>query len=338
MISWDHRYGGQAIYRLDYQYPWEEKWDLSDHQGYAGNPYDAISTSSLIESPPKDCKSHLFAQGQDCFTGLPFEIREMIARYLPTNDVLRLRLASRSFLTMFTSQTFWASRFQDGGERSYVFEVQDTKVKVDWVNLYRITNVTRNEELLNRKRVWELSTALRDMVHLRLDRSMETSAATQRLRIEPTSWRQAAADVVQEPAWSECLSFNSGCRLFHTHGAQMSERPLKVAVSVIVVGDVQYICGLHLTSSDGVNIRLGYLNVDRLHLVEVSEFRGFRLAISSRGIRGMQLIGQNWDESEWIGDHEGIPVTSRLAGLKGIDALEVGVDVSTPIHLSCIMV
>ena len=104
------------------------------------NPYDMPEISEplkmRLENPP-----HLFAETQtgDCFSTLPWEILEAVAINLPTRDALVLRQASRAFLPVLTTQIFWASRFQPGHEREYLFEKRN-KEQRDWISLYRRTS------------------------------------------------------------------------------------------------------------------------------------------------------------------------------------------------------
>lgn len=129
-VCWDHDYGGLALLDERGHYPFEDR--LTDqrvhsevYQNAQVNPYDVPDMSQLLvmpsdypisSVPPSQCK--------DCFTLFPWEILEGIVDFLPTTDALVLRLASRSFAPVLTSQSFWASRFLPGRERDFFFEMR----------------------------------------------------------------------------------------------------------------------------------------------------------------------------------------------------------------------
>lgn len=52
----------------------------------------------------------------DCFALLPWELCVKVAILLSTNDALNLHRASASFLPLYTSRCFGASRFSADGE------------------------------------------------------------------------------------------------------------------------------------------------------------------------------------------------------------------------------
>jgi hypothetical protein len=106
----------------------------------------------------------------DCFRLLPLEIREDIAAYLPTSEILNLRYVSRTMAAIFTSHTFWKTRFHVNGERgflSYLIKNQKSKRfprRIDWRLLYHCTNEIKvgGIEFQNRKRIWHINRWLRD--------------------------------------------------------------------------------------------------------------------------------------------------------------------------------
>jgi hypothetical protein len=117
--------------------PWEDRFKLYpiDSQIYISARCDPVNvlldslalSSQQLESP---LPAYSYWTG-DCFGCLPWELRELIAILLPTEDALNLRLASRSFLRIFDSQTFWLSRFQATGDRGFVFEVHKENMFLD---------------------------------------------------------------------------------------------------------------------------------------------------------------------------------------------------------------
>ncbi|KAK3178681.1 hypothetical protein OEA41_000818 [Lepraria neglecta] len=129
-VCWDHDYGGLALIDEQGHYPWEDRLTeptvyTKVHEYAQANPYDVPGISRLLVMP-SDCPPGAMPtrQGKDCFMRFPWEILEAIAALLPTTDALTLRLTSKSFSRILTSQSFWASRFVPGRERDFVFEMR----------------------------------------------------------------------------------------------------------------------------------------------------------------------------------------------------------------------
>lgn len=88
--------------------------------------------TTRLEHPTElslDTKPH------DCFSKLSWEILEAIAIELPTEDALGLRRISRAFLPLFSSATFWASRFKASADRRFMFETWNSRDVTDWMSL-----------------------------------------------------------------------------------------------------------------------------------------------------------------------------------------------------------
>ncbi|PYI28882.1 hypothetical protein BP00DRAFT_497058 [Aspergillus indologenus CBS 114.80] len=93
--------------------------------------------------------SHRRRPGRDGFQRLPLEIIEDIAILLPTRDVLYLRCASRGFVAIFSSRTFWKTRFEINSERGFLLPVlrnyferrggRQAEREMDWRLLYHCT-------------------------------------------------------------------------------------------------------------------------------------------------------------------------------------------------------
>ena len=81
----------------------------------------------------------LCGQGNGCFAKPPWEIREASATNLSTEDILNLVLSSKAFLPILTSRSFWALRFESGGDRDFFFEKRNNSESRDWITLYRLT-------------------------------------------------------------------------------------------------------------------------------------------------------------------------------------------------------
>lgn len=328
-VCWGHDYGGLTAFDDQHHYPWEdqlmEQSSGSEIYQYAReNPYDIPEISEplkiRLENPP-----HLFAktQTEDCFSTLPWEILEAIAINLPTGDALVLRRASRAFLPVLTSQIFWASRFQPCHEREYVFEKRN-KEQRDWISLYRCTSYAHSPPgLKNRRRVWGLIRKLIILLPLRLDDCRELPPIPS--SVDGLKWIEVAGDIKRTTGSGH---FKEGCRLFQKQCAPIPSDLSKIAFSIVSAGDVTYITGMLLITSDDAHIRLGYLAEGNETFVEVTVVKGFVLAMGPRGIRAIQVIGVDQHTSKWFGCPTESPVTERLAGCESISALEVGFDVS----------
>jgi hypothetical protein len=131
-VSWGHDDGGLCIIDNQNFYPWEdgliEQYSKSEaYQHATFNPYDIPELPELLSIPSRkdpDYRGYSCVNSNNCFSVLPWEIREAIAIYLSTNDVANLLMSSKAFLPLLTSQTFWKSRFQPGGEREFIFETR----------------------------------------------------------------------------------------------------------------------------------------------------------------------------------------------------------------------
>lgn len=126
-LCWGHDYGGVTSLDNQNHYPWEDRLiehpnRTNVHQLAKENPYDIPKFAEILLTPPQSPPDlGPKGPGRDCFAIFPWEILDAIAINLPTGDALGLRLASKAFLPLFTSQTFWASRFEAGGDRGFFF-------------------------------------------------------------------------------------------------------------------------------------------------------------------------------------------------------------------------
>lgn len=332
-VCWAHDYGGLTYFDNRDHYPWEDLFrgehSRSEIYQYAhANPYDvpevpALLKTSLKSQPLLISKAH---EG-DCFSKLPWEIREAIAIKLPTEDALNLRRASAEFFFILTSQTFWASRFEAGGDRDFVFEERSKRERRDWFTLYRVTShACKLPGLKNRRRVWGLIRALVNLLRLRLNNTLENPRIN--LGADGLKWSEVAGDIKEETGSGRSRGFDEGCRLFQKQSATIPSDLSRIALSTTAAGNVAYIVGMRLITSDGADVRLGYMAENNELFFEVTAVKGFVLAMGPRGLRALQVIGGDGRVSKWLGCPEESPVTERLAGFESIGALEVGVDVS----------
>lgn len=331
-VCWGHDYGGLTLFDNQGHYPWEDRlmepYKSETYQYAKANPcavpemFELLTTASQM---PPDLV--LERPGQDCFSMLPWEILEAIAVNLRTGDALSLCRSSRSFLPLLTSQTFWASRFEAGRDRDFIFEARNKRESRDWIGLYRLTSrVHSSPALNNRRRIWALISQLKKFLYLSLDDRFGPSRAN--LSTDSLIWNEVAGDVNPEPIPGYYSRFYEGCRLFQKQCASIPSDLSKMAFSIIASGDVKYVAGMRLISSEGEDICLGYIADGSELFLEVTEVKGFVLAMGSPGIRALQVINGNGHVSRWFGCPKDAPVTERLAQFESIGALEVGLDVS----------
>ncbi|KAI9872224.1 MAG: hypothetical protein M1830_001894 [Pleopsidium flavum] len=338
-VSWGHDYGGLVLLDNQSHYPWEDQLverdeDSIECQRARENPYDVPEIQQLLKEPPQSPPSRkgLSSSGPisergDCFFRLPWEIREEIAVYLPTADVLSLRRASRALVHIFWSQPLWASRFKATSDRGFLFETRNSKESRDWRSLYRRTNdAHRPSGPQNRKRVWKLIQSLRDITCMRWNHSSELSRWD--LSGAGLRWREVAGDLRQEKP-AECYhGFDEGCRLFNKQCTSIPNFLSQIAFSIIRVGNAQYITGIRLIPSKGTDICLGYRAEGKELFLDVTVLRGFVAAVGSRGIQALQIITGKGYASQWFGCPDESPRTRRLALFGSVAALEAGFDVS----------
>ena len=332
-VSWGHNYGGLVLLDEKSHYPWEAQLigqsDSSEVMDQARmNPYDVPEIPLLLKTRPQTPPGlGPLGQGNDCFSVLPWEILEVIAIYLSTRDALTLRLASRSFLPIFTSQTFWASRFGRGGDRDFIFEKRNGREKGDWRALYRLGNDIHSPPgLKNRRRVWALIRSFTDSLSLYLDDA--SKAAPIDLGHPGLQWIEQSGDRRHGPSSGYYARFDEGCRRFDKQRTSIPHDLSQLAVSTITVGGVEYVAGIRLVTGKDRDICLGYIAEGSELMLDVIALKGFVLAVGPRGIRALQVIGMDESISRWFGCPKGSPITRRLTNFESITALEVGFDVS----------
>jgi hypothetical protein len=243
---------------------------------------------------------------------------------------LNLRRSSRAFLYVFNSQRFWASRFEPGRERDFIFEKRNCKEARDWRTLYRLTNSAHSPPgLQNRKRVWGLINRLPKILRLQLADAAELphfKSGDTDLR-----WMKVTGELIsdEDPDWRQ--EFYEGCRLFDQQCVAVPEDLFRLAFSTIRVGDEEYLTGMRLISKNGSDTCLGYRAEGDERFLDITTLKGFITAVGSRGIRGVQVITDDLCGSNWVGCPNDSPITKRLVGTGSIVALRAGFDVSKPL-------
>ncbi|KAK0104410.1 hypothetical protein ONS95_004704 [Cadophora gregata] len=333
-ISWGHDFEGLVLVDNQNRYPWEDRFVNRDYHwalslGAKNDPYHVPEIQQLpcqdFQAPSAINSSGPVTMMDDYFTALPEEIRMAIASNLPTMDALNTRQASRSFLSIFYSQQFWASRFKANADRSWLFESQEWSNALDWRRLYRLTNKGhRTQGMQNRERVRKLLQCVRRTLHLRWVEPPELpspSPNTVTLR-----WLEVTGDLRPELHTGPYHGFEEGCRLFREQHISFPSSLSHIAFSVIQLGDAEYIAGMRLVPSQGESIQLGYRTEGKEIFLNITFLAGFNLAIGSRGIQGIECIADNRQTSQWFGCPLGAPKTTRLAVSDPITAIKAGFD------------
>lgn len=343
-VSWGHDYGGLVLLDSQSYYPWEERL-IERHEGSITcqhakeNPYDVLEIQRLLKEPPqcppcweKLSSSRPISKKGDYFARLPWEIREEIAIYLPTTDILSIRRASRAFSHIFSSQPLWASRFEANADRGFLFEARNSKESRDWRSLYRRTNDVRSPPgLQNRKRIWGLIPSLMDILSMRWNNSSRLCPWD--LNRDGLRWSEIVGNLRQEQSFGRYCGFNEGCRLFNKQSTSIPDLLFQIAFSVIRIGDTEYIAGIRFIPSKGMDICLGYRAEGKELFLDVTVLRGFVSAVGSRGIQALQIITGKGQISQWFGCPSESPRTRRLAVFGSIAAVEAGFDVSISLGL-----
>jgi hypothetical protein len=268
---------------------------------------------------------------------LPSETRHEIASYLPTTDFFRLRLISRGFYDIFWCQSFWKTRFWPDAERGFLFEFRHMKGPRDWRALYRRTITSRLPPgLQNKKRVWKLARALKDILDLEW---MDTpSVPSLESTKEPDlGWKKVAGQLLDDrrPMADERDSpFEDGCHEFKKRRISVPHGLARIAVYLVPDGDARCISGFRFIASDEREICLGYRSNEQVS-IDTPDLRGFIVAVRSKGINGLRIVTATGSVTPWIGSHDRCPKSTRLVTKEPVRMLEAGFDVSWVLLAIC---
>ncbi|KAJ5715808.1 uncharacterized protein N7483_012989 [Penicillium malachiteum] len=348
---WGHNFGGIFDFDLNSGYPWERQLEknLSKSEASLHVMEDPGSIPEIPEILAKTVQEssnttsvrlivQMVVEPKDCFSIFPWEIREMIAKKLPTSDALNLRSSSRSFYPLLVSPAFWASRFEVGIDRAFLVEKRNVAETRDWLALYRNTTYSQSPPgLKNRRRIWDLIENIVPLLSLSsiegsehgstnaLDHetSDESVLVLAEANILTKSERDRSGVRAAEISTTKYFQ-NQGCRVFQKQYTSLPKDLTSLALSFVRLGDSGYLCGIRVTSQDSKGIQLGYHSEDTLIFNVDKRLRGFILAIHSQGVRAIQVLDGN-GKSEWLGFPKDTPVTERLA-VENIEEVQVGID------------
>jgi hypothetical protein len=325
--TWGHDFGG-LYFQNTTHCPWERIFtrrpnDSAIHQIAAMDPYSIPEISELplrepaIPPPSYTGRLSPSEQALDPFVLLPPELTRQVALHLPTADALNARLASRSFLSIFDCHQFWASRFQAGAERSWLFESKHWDKSCKWQWLYHLTNKSHSTPgMRNRQRVFKLIHHIQSVL-CRIPQSPSFVAVP---GPEP-EWVEVSGDL------QEGQSFNTGCRASHTQYTSIPRDMSRLTFSFIQVGLNKYIAGIRITGLQSPATGLGYATDDECSL-DLTCLEGLELAIVSGGIQAIRCKLDDGQISQWYGSPQNACYTRRLAHLSAITAIKAGFDVS----------
>lgn len=334
-VFWGHNYGGLCEIDENDNYPWYGLLTDPLYESTVGELAlcDPVEVPEVIEMLQSTASSSLPKTVQnlsssDCFGKIPWELREAMAIYLPTEDALNLRKASKAFIPLLSSQTFWASRFQPGGERAFIFEKQNRPETRDWLQLYRLTGPSQSPPgLRNRRRIWAMLEEITQLLLLRP--SMEVEIPFESPIFDEMNWKSVTGDLVHEQNPSGFLRFQHGCRLFQKDRIPLPPHVSRIGISKVGSADHGYICGMSFTSDSGEVARLGFTSDNEI-IFKVPRITGFILAMGSQGLKALKIIDDRGVATGWVGSPFNTPITERLATFNHVDAIEIGIDVRHP--------
>ncbi|CAI4214389.1 unnamed protein product [Parascedosporium putredinis] len=268
-----------------------------------------------------------------------FMICEAVAAHLSTPDFLTLRLASRAFWPIFHGQQFWAVKFRLHGERGWVMEAKERAraalTPPDWRWMWHATrgcqcpwgcqsaiHLTTHKQRLS---TWRCIRSLCDLLSLR----WHTPAASDPQALEAAEsdtrpWLRVAGRLDEESSPPN-RPIEEGCRILQKRYFTVPGGIKRVAVSHVRIGHASYIAGIRLIAADE-ELAFGW-HSDNPVVVRVAGVVGFNFAADLRGFRAIQVVSRDGGTSRWMGDLEGMAVTTRLGrGEEELAAVEVGFD------------
>ncbi|KAL8790504.1 MAG: hypothetical protein Q9195_006335 [Heterodermia aff. obscurata] len=268
---------------------------------------------STRSKPPFD--SPLIKASHDLFGVLPWEILEDIAIRLATRDALQLRHASASFLPLYISSAFWASRFSADGERGLFFERNGPRDYLEWITLYKLSKLpSQIPALSNRHRVWNLARLVVNATQRYCAESLPVTAKAECSR-EPSV--RVSCEAYLDDGNERLSHYYKPCRSFGTSVVTLHVDLMQVGVTVINMGVCTYVAGLRFIAKDQPDIKVGYVADREDQILTISELRGFKVAKSASGIRALQIVGSDGESTKWAGDPAALP-GFKIIGL-GID-------------------
>lgn len=332
-ISWGHDYDG--LFKLDYDasYPWMERFSMPSlstmyEMGVFSHPNDASMFDTMLPTtmPHFPAVTRQLAEGADPFSRLPWEICEIILASVRTSDALNLRLASRAFQPLFSSLSFWLSRFERDGERGFMFEVREAGRNWGVETLLHIHHKSKPSlampAVLNRRRIWSLARRLALLTETPL-----ISNNPNQQTFDSGVWIRMAGKEHPSIYPGQWERFREGCHSGTTTCINVPSDAVKMGITIVNAGFWNYVTGIRLIGRDGDESAAGYVAKDKDILCSLSQLHGLRVGMGPGGLRALQVVGEGQKVSQWIGNIDGVPQSDRLVATAPIMSLSVTFDV-----------
>lgn len=301
---------------------------------------------------------------------LPRELIQACFEELSYTDVRRLQ---RTFPAVFETgipDSSWSLRFEPDGELGYIFEggkiaIEERQEKrLPPINHQRLFRAVKKLEelkykgygLTERRRIWGLA---RIVFRLMYDYDFAICAGIPlRSEYEKLSSRNDEGllpgddsgnwTTAERQTRGKFIMFDSGCRCLYNRlvtfgGLSHIAAVETIWVSLIKIGQLQYVSGLRFLTSDSRDIRIGYVQLNcekRVHFpkentgdesTEVFKISEILAAMDSAGLRGIRFVTDAGCESKWLGAYINIPKKVLRPQGNGCDvmfSLKAGMDVS----------
>jgi hypothetical protein len=229
---------------------------------------------------------------------LPWEISELIAMQLTTNDALSLRFCSSVFLPLLHSRCFWRPRFCGHAERSYYFEGIELQTLPDLISASKNLSKMEMEHtagVLQRTRVWSLVAQFSDLARLKLPSPIHILPAPPDIEIE---WFHVSGTICPDKLQ---LNLLLGCKTLFGCQATLRQEPAKVTVFICLPGKLNYVCGLLFQWRDGPTLMMGYCNSTTFTTIDIRSLAGFVVAVGLKRIHAIKLVDNDGKASPWAG-------------------------------------
>ncbi|KAM3466065.1 hypothetical protein NHJ6243_001142 [Beauveria neobassiana] len=263
-VSWGHDYGGRLKLDTKVWYPWKETFRALEYEelerlGFLEDPFRGsdlklapngrFPASHASKDDASNFDASLEPRGRgDCFSRLPWELREMILIHLETKDALNLRQSSWSFQFLFSSLGFWRSRFEPDGERGFIFEARDEAVAHSigaLQSLYRSsTTHASSPPLMNRQRVWKLARQLLPLIRPPVMASSASDTLPDTGDLE--GWISLSSSVFSPNSVANLELSSAPMHSTTTTEMQVPPGPVIIGIAMMNTGIWDYITGIRI--------------------------------------------------------------------------------------------
>lgn len=337
------------------------------------DPLDGDEVDKLVQRSSAVPQSEYFCsrgiarndnRGHDIFSVLPIEIRSYIMHEasMSYRDVANLRRASVGCASVTLTETFLESRFYPTGEFGHYF-LEASRLRKQGGSLQGLFHHARRFEALgngaerylmhqiretlqqvgvsrNRKRIWNMALGLLDLVRIRSNSSNCHGTAQHTFYehhapADNAHWASVAGEI------STKAQFSQGCRALYHRTVTLPINLVTMSVSQVRQFGKSYISGLHFHDDAGETTSLGYMPVfpKRNSAViwkkseRLGKITGLEAAIDTRGIRGILMLNESGERSDWIGEWQDLPKSliqiPASKRVEGIQEMKAGFDVSS---------